>query len=413
MDALNYSEKKVQKGKAACIAANGYLLAPEKMNFYQKLAGFENRNKRNDRATTKTLHVSLNFDPAEKLPDEKLTAIAESYMQKIGFGDQPYLVYRHDDAGHPHIHIVSTTIKADGKRINTHGLGRNQSTVAREAIEKDFQLVKAQRGQQALTSLIKPLDTAKVLYGKSETKRGITSVLATVFNHYNYTSLAEYNAALKQYNIMADRGEEDGTMYKKRGLLYRVLNEEGIPVGVPIKASDIYLKPTLDNLEKNFERNKGSRQPLRQKLKATLDAALQERPSSIQKLSAMLLSRYVFTVIRQNDEGRLYGITFVDNQNKSVFNGSDVGRQYSIGNLVSVLSLNDISPIPAPEPTLLGTPVKIAGGKLLQKRVLTAEPLIPKGTSLLEELMSPKQQMDSVPFQLIKKKKKRKKKNDL
>lgn len=124
----------------------------------------------------------------------------------------------------------------------------------------------------------------------------------------------------------------------------------------------------------------------------------------------MLLSKHVFTVIRQNDKGRLYGITFVDNQNKSVFNGSDVARQYSIGNLVPVLSRNDTSPIPAPEPAQSGTPVKIAGGRLLQKRVLTAEPLIPKGTSLLEELMSPKQQVDIVPFQLIKKKKKRKRK---
>jgi uncharacterized protein YijF (DUF1287 family) len=48
-------------------------------------------------------------------------------MEKIGFGEQPYLIYKHEDAGHPHIHIVSTTIKADGSRINTHNIGRNQS----------------------------------------------------------------------------------------------------------------------------------------------------------------------------------------------------------------------------------------------------------------------------------------------
>ena len=38
-------------------------------------------------------------------------------MQGIGFGNQPYLVYQHHDAGHPHIHMVTANIQADGQRI--------------------------------------------------------------------------------------------------------------------------------------------------------------------------------------------------------------------------------------------------------------------------------------------------------
>ncbi len=130
MNELNYNEKKVQKGKAECIAAYNYLLYHSKMNFFQKIAGFERLNTLNDRASAKTIHVSLNFDPSEKLGDEKLSEIAQIYMDKIGFGQQPYLVYKHSDAGHPHIHIVSSTIKQDGSRINTHNIGRNQSEKA-------------------------------------------------------------------------------------------------------------------------------------------------------------------------------------------------------------------------------------------------------------------------------------------
>ena len=57
MDALNYNEQKVKKGIAECIAAGNYLRDLSSMNFYQKLAGIENRNVLNDRATTMTLHV--------------------------------------------------------------------------------------------------------------------------------------------------------------------------------------------------------------------------------------------------------------------------------------------------------------------------------------------------------------------
>ena len=115
--ALNYNEKKVQKGSAVCLHAANYLKDAKDMNFYQKLNGFERLNSLNERATTKTLHVSLNFDPSEKLAETRLLQIASDYMERIGFGNQPYLVYKHEDAGHPHIHIVSTTIKADGSRI--------------------------------------------------------------------------------------------------------------------------------------------------------------------------------------------------------------------------------------------------------------------------------------------------------
>ena len=83
--ALNYNEKKVQKGNAICLHASNYLKEAKEMNFYQKLTGFERLNSLNDRATTKTLHVSLNFDPSEKLPESKLLQIASDYMQKIGF----------------------------------------------------------------------------------------------------------------------------------------------------------------------------------------------------------------------------------------------------------------------------------------------------------------------------------------
>ena len=141
--ALNYNENKVSQGKAKCLAASGYLKETNEMNFYQKLEGLVRFHELNE-AQTKTLHVSLNFSPSEKLSDEKLIAIAGEYMNRIGFGEQPFLIYKHLDAGHPHIHVVSSTIRSDGKRINTHNIGRNQSEKARKEIEQKYSLVPAE-----------------------------------------------------------------------------------------------------------------------------------------------------------------------------------------------------------------------------------------------------------------------------
>ncbi len=408
--ALNYNEKKVQKGVAKCLHAGNYLSNAASMNFYQKLHGFERLNQLNDRASTKTLHVSLNFDPSEKLSDEKLIAIANLYLEKIGFGQQPYLVYKHQDAGHPHIHILSTTIKEDGSRINTHNIGRNQSEKARKEIEKIYGLIKAENQQPLIRSAIKAVDGEKAIYGKSETKRSIANVVTAVFNQYKFISLPEFNAALKQYNVVADRGKEDGRIYKNRGLVYRILDADGNKIGVPIKASSIGCQPTLANLEKKFTLNEPFKNLLRQKTKDSIDECLQTGPGNLKNLASALMQKQVYTLLRQNAEGRLYGITFVDNQNKVVFNGSDLGKEYSAAGIQSRLVngqqknvIEDRKDTNSIDISSKATDLQKGQEKSLLKNM--------KPDSLIDILLSVKEQHDNIPGQLLKKKRKKKKKN--
>ena len=411
--ALNYNEKKMQKGKAVCLHAANYLKDAKLMNFYQKLAGFERMNILNERATTKTLHVSLNFSPSEKLQDEKLLKIAELYMSKIGFGEQPFLVYKHEDAGHPHIHIVSTTIKADGSRINTHNIGRNQSEKARKEIEQQVGLVKAERQAELRNSGIKPMDAEKVIYGKHETKRAVANTVGAVFSQYKFTSLPEFNAALKQFNVIADRGKEEGRIYKNRGLVFRVLDADGNKVGVPIKASSIGCKPTLDNLEKKFETNETLREPLKQRTKAAIDETLPLSNNSMTNLAKQLEKRNIYLLLRQNAEGRLYGITFVDNSTKCVFNGSDLGKGYSASAIQSKLAANPTEK--TIEKNELKNSISTTGVQkdfTHQKEQGKMVAGSSKSETPLDILMSTKEQYDNVPGGLMKKKRKKKKRNN-
>lgn len=409
--ALNYNEKKVQKGVAVCLQAVNYLNEAKNMNFYQKLNGFEMLNSLNERATTKTLHVSLNFDPSEKLAESRLLQIASDYMTKIGFGEQPYLIYKHEDAGHPHIHIVSTTINANGSRINTHNIGRNQSEKARKEIEQLYGLVKAERQQQLLKSGIKSVDVEKAIYGKSETKRSISNVVGVVFTQYKFTSLPEFNAALKQFNIVADRGKEEGKIYKNRGLVYRILDNNGNKAGVPIKASSISCKPILDNLEKKFVINEAAKESLKPFVKTKLDDCLSQSPSTMKELMEHLKQKNIYTLLRQNEEGRLYGITFVDNQNKVVFNGSGLGKGYSATALQSRLTTGNEKSLSNDEKKGSGSGGFIKKEMGQQKQQGKTMPLTTKTVTPLEVLLSTKEQYDNIPNSLLKKKRKKKKQN--
>lgn len=333
-ETLNYHEYKVRRGVAACIAENHFPYPVHLMNFYHKLDWFRQRDELNTRATTKIIHISLNFDPSESFTNERLIEIATDYMQCMGFEDQPYLVYRHHDAGHPHVHIMATLIRADGSRIPTHNIARELSEPARRAIEERYALVRAE-GRQ--TKMVNTPQTIKAIYGKTEIKRGIANVLLQVLNVYNYTSLAQLNAVLKGFGVMADRGGKESFTYAKGGLLYRMLDAHGNSAGVPIKASTISGKPTLRYLETKFEQNKCQRELPRLALQNALDRALAQRPSTLNDLKSLLQNQKITVVLRQNENGRVYGITFIDHQNRAVFNGSEIGKAYSIAGLNQLL----------------------------------------------------------------------------
>lgn len=410
--ALNYNEKKVQKGKAVCLHASNYLKDAKLMNFYQKLAGFERLNSLNERATTKALHVSLNFSPSEKLQDDKLLKIAELYMNKIGFGDQPFLVYKHEDAGHPHIHVVSTTIKTDGRRINTHNIGRNQSEKARKEIEQQFGLIKAEKQTALRNRAAKAVLADQVLYGKHETKRGISNAVGVVFSQYKFASLPEFNAALKQFNVIADQGGIEGRIFKNKGIVYRVLDAAGNKVGVPIKASSLGCRPILKNLKKKFEVNAVAKETHKISIKQRIDECLSWLPFNMWMLMEYLKLRNIQTVLRQNAEGTIYGITYVDNNSKCVFNGSDLGKGYSAAGIQYKLAAN------AKKETLQKDDTKDSGSASSVNQMVTQQKeqgkiagVSTKSETPLDVLLSIREQYDNVPENLLKKKRKKKKQN--
>ncbi len=253
---LNYNEKKVKEGMAHCIDAVGFGMEAEDLTFKNKLNRFKNLTDRNAITKTNTVHISLNFAPDEKLSKETLKQIAQSYMEKIGFGEQPYLVYQHEDAAHPHIHIAAVTIKENGDRIELNNIFKEKSEPARKAIEEEFGLIKAEDRKKQFNTKLKPADLKKALYGKTETKAAISNIVRAVFNNYKYSNLKEYNDILKQFNVTAITGEPGTKMFENGGLTYQLIARDGKRVGVPIKSSSIYEKPTLKKIEARCGINK-------------------------------------------------------------------------------------------------------------------------------------------------------------
>lgn len=396
--ALTYNEHKVAEGQAQLIMASGFAGDIERMNFNQKLQRFEHLTLLNPRVKTNTLHISLNFDSSERLSNQKLQQITTAYMEWIGFGEQPFLVYRHTDAAHQHIHIVTTSMQRDGKPISLHNIGRLRSEPARKQIEQEFGLVRAESKHFKPHAGIKPADPEKAQYGHAPTKRAISNVVTAVMSQYKFTSLAEFNAVLNEFHVLADRGAADTAMYQKKGLLYTLLDGKGKAIGVPIKASSLYSKPTLTSLEQKFEQNREKRKPYREALKTAIGEVFRDyRQITKETLVRELAERNITTFFRANEQGFTYGVTFVDHTNRTVFNGSDLGKAFSAKAILERLSATDqkhqqvkkawLKPapsqktyLPAPKPKAYLPPaepgVYLKG--LLGKATADAAPIVPR-----------------------------------
>jgi len=398
--ALYYNENKVASNNAELLEVRGYGKDCSDLTLQDKLLRLTDLASRNHLAKTNTVHISLNFDVSETLDKEQLIAISDDYMDGIGFGNQPYLIYQHFDAGHQHLHILTTNIENTGKRIELHNIGRDRSETARRAIEAKFGLVKADQKKPILEasniSNLKPLD-----YGKVPTKRAMTNIVNEVTRSYKFTSLAELNAILGLFNINADRGSKESVMFQNNGLRYWVTDHNGKKQGVPIKASSMYIKPTLKLLEERFRLNDYLRKPLKETVKAKINEGLKNAADK-ESLILLLAKMQVQLVIRQNSEGRIYGLTFVDHQQKAVFNGSDLGKEYSAAMLFQRLAISGPESV---QPSKSQQPVRS-----LEQR--TAQPVeqSPKSVSLIDLLLNPQGQDAGIPTQLIQQKRRKKRK---
>lgn len=330
--ALNYNEQKVSTGKAILLAAVGYLKPDKDLAFSEKLERLQNLASLHEEAAVNCVHINLNFDKDDTLDKTQMCRIADAYLSKIGFENQPYLVYQHLDAAHRHMHIVTTNIRPDRSRISLHNLGRDKSMKACRALEKEYGLVNAATKSQQTQKPLKPIPE-KVVYGKSETKSAISNTVRAVIRDYKFTSLEELNAVLKGFNVAAYRGEKETTMFEKGGLTYHVLDKKGNHIGVPIKASSIYTKPTLKNLEAVFQTNKTKRLAHKNPLQRKIDGILRNPVNDRFAFQLMLKKEGIDVLFREN-ESMVYGITFIDHNTKCVFNGSDLGKGYTAKRLL-------------------------------------------------------------------------------
>ena len=271
------------------------------------------------------IHISLNPHPDDSLTDEQFSAIAWEYIEKMGYANQPFIVYKHEDIDRHHLHIVTLAVDERGKKIND---GNNFYTSTRilKELEQKYGLIPAQMREEKEVFRLQ-----KVCYGDGENlKKQLASVIKPAAKFYHCPSLKEYRALLSTYNICVE--EVKGEMYGKpyNGLVYFATDDKGKKVGNPFKASLFGKAVGYEALQKSFKASKEKlkEKHLAPKTKEVVAGALR-RSATKEDFRTNLHHKGIDVLFRENEQGRLYGITFIDQNNGCVVNGSRLGKELS------------------------------------------------------------------------------------
>ena len=322
--ALGYNFKKMQHNEAVVLCVNEFRKGFDGTFQMDKVLADMQRAILEQCRTKKTVfHCSLNPHPDEKLTDEEFTQIAKEYMEALGYGKQPYIVFKHNDIAREHIHIVSLRVDSKGRKINDKYEGRRSKKIT-DSLEKKYNLIPSSKVSEKPTA-----ETSKVDATQGNIKEQVANTVRSAMKHYTFCSLGELNAVLRKYNLAVEEVKTEYRGKRYDGLVYVPTDDKGNKVSTPIHASDIGRGVGYAAVQNKMQKSKQMVKPLIPTVRRKVLEVMRTSPGTEGILRQRLEEQGLRVVIRKNENGRIYGITFIDDERGITLNGSRLGKGYA------------------------------------------------------------------------------------
>lgn len=317
---LVYNGEKINKEHGRVLDTNKlYNDGTGTINIQRVFEDFKRWMPQATKAEKTMMHISLNPHPDDRLSEAQYIQIAHEYMEKMGFAEMPYLVVKHEDIDRHHIHIVALRVRPDGSAIDSKNNYYRSKEITRE-IERKYGLHTAERQKITPDMPIRKIDPS------GDIKRQVANTVKMVGMRYKFQTLGEYNAILSLYNIRCEEadGRVNGREY--HGLVYFATDDEGKTIASPFKASRLGKFAGREAIEQRYER---AREKIDVRSTKRKIAAVMALSSGKDDFIASMKAENIDLVLRYNDDGRIYGATYIDHNTRTVLNGSRLGKEFS------------------------------------------------------------------------------------
>ena len=185
-----------------------------------------------------------------------------------------------------------------------------------------------------------------VEYRKGDLKHQIANVVRPALQDYRFRSFREFKALLGLFNVTVEEVRKSVDGRTCHGLVYAALDEKGRRCGVGIKSSYIGRSVGYEALKRKCARSKTwmKAHPVQESTKEAIREAL--RQDTRQGFLRLLAEKGVVPILWENEQGVIYGVTYIDHGSRTVFKGSALGREFS----ASVLNRLYGTPLPMTMP---------------------------------------------------------------
>ena len=348
--ALAYNGEKINEAKGRLLTTNRiYNDGTGTMEIHRAMEDFLALMPVRSKVEKPVVHISLNPHPDDILTDTELQNIAREYLEKMGFGNQPYLVFKHEDIDRHHLHIVTVRVDENGRSIDTRNNFYRSKQITRE-LERKYGLHDAERKNRRLDTPLHKVDASA-----GDVKKQAGNIVKAISGQYRFQTMGEYRALLSLYNMTVEEAHGNVRGREYHGLVYSVTDDKGNKVGNPFKSSLFGKSVGYEAVQKKFARSKQEikDRKLAGMTRRTVLAAL-EKTYHKEKFIADLKAKGIDTVFRHTEDGRIYGATFIDHRTGCVLNGSRMDKELSANALQEHFTL----PYAEQAPLQLSVPVE-------------------------------------------------------
>ena len=323
MKTLTYNFRKVDRDQAD-ILLSGQLSADGRLTAERVFREMTAYIPSGARTKNVVFHASINPRPDEPLSDDCLRTIAHEYLRRLGYGDQPFIVFKHRDIAREHIHLVSTRVRHDGSKIRDT-MEHVRSTRIMRSLEAKFGLMPSSPSQKKKGVSAQP---SAVDINAGDIKRQVAATVQYVLGRYAFQSVGEMNLVLARFRVTAEEVKTERKGRPFDGIVYAATDTDGHKICTPIKASEIGRQVSYAALRRHFEQSKSVVRERSGAIRRAIADVMQTSPDRA-KFIDRIRGHGIETVTRINAAGRLYGITFIDDANGIAVNGSRLGKGFA------------------------------------------------------------------------------------
>ncbi|MGO3194937.1 MAG: relaxase/mobilization nuclease domain-containing protein [Sphingobacterium sp.] len=173
--------------------------------------------------TRDAYHVSLNFAKSDKLDNEQLVSLTQEYLKGMGFTENLYAIWKHNDADHLHVHALASRIKYDGSVVSDSNNYKRSEALCRK-LEAKYGLQPVQSSKEALERSpnkdeLEMIQRTGYLSNRMMMQEAVKSAVRNSNTVAAFISNCEKQGIHLLFNQSASTGRVSGITYVMEGFL--------------------------------------------------------------------------------------------------------------------------------------------------------------------------------------------------